>query len=178
MVDRSAAGRASSSLTKWVGRATDIPQPLADGTPRRERRLGRRIDHVGVAVRDIASSLAWWTDRLGLVTAHVEDVLDASIRLAYLDAADSTIQLLQPLRAGPLADWLDTHGEGLHHLCFLADDIPAALDAIRDKGDRRIYPGGRGADVCFIDATPCGVVLELTEASSSDGRPRPPVGRI
>jgi methylmalonyl-CoA/ethylmalonyl-CoA epimerase len=145
----------------------------ADGTPP-DGRIGRRIDHVGVAVRDVATSIGWWTERLGLDAAHVEDVLDGSIRLAYLDGGGSTIQLLQPLRPGPLADWLEGHGEGLHHVCFLVDDIPAALDALHDEGERRIYPGGRGADVCFIRDTPCGVVVELTEASPPEWRPRRP----
>jgi methylmalonyl-CoA epimerase len=154
--------------------ATDRPEDSSDGARGPGGPIGRRIDHVGVAVRDIGKAMTWWTEKLGLDATHVDDVLDGSIRLAYLDAGGSTIQLLQPLRPGPLADWLDAHGEGLHHLCFLVDDLPAALDAIQDEGERRIYPGGRGADVCFIHDAPCGVVLELTEATSPDWRPNPP----
>jgi methylmalonyl-CoA epimerase len=125
----------------------------------------RRIDHVGVVVKDVHEAATWWTRRLGLTLVHVADVLEQSIRLAYLDVGDTTIQLVQPLRPGPIADWLDRHGEGLHHVCFLVDDLSRTLDALDDRGGRSIYLGGRGADVCFVDEAPCGVLVELTEAT-------------
>ncbi|OGO59564.1 MAG: hypothetical protein A2V85_06470 [Chloroflexi bacterium RBG_16_72_14] len=92
-------------------------------------------------------------------------MLDGTIRLAYLDLGDTTIQLVQPLRNGAISEWLDLHGEGLHHICFLVDDVTRTLDALDDQGRRFTYLGGRGADVCFIDEAPCGVLVELTEAS-------------
>jgi methylmalonyl-CoA epimerase len=123
----------------------------------------RRLDHVGVVCHDVQAAARWWTERLDLSLVHVADVLDGAVRLAYLDAGDTTIQLVQPLRSGPLMDWLDRKGEGLHHVCFLVDSISGTLDALDDAGRRFIYLGGRGADVCFIDETPCSVLVELTE---------------
>jgi catechol 2,3-dioxygenase-like lactoylglutathione lyase family enzyme len=116
-----------------------------------------------VVVHDVREAAGWWTERLALSLVHVADVLDGSVRLAYLDAGDTTVQLVQPLRAGPLMDWLDRHGEGLHHVCFLVDSIAGTLDSLGDAGRRFVYLGGRGADVCFIDETPCSVLVELTE---------------
>lgn len=130
--------------------------------------LGRRVDHVGVIVRDVQAASGWWTAEMGLQLVHVADVLDGTVRLAYLDAGDTTIQLVQPLAAGPVADWLAAHGEGLHHICLLVDSIPSTLDSLGDRGRRFIYRGGRGADVCFIEATPCSVLVELTEATEVD----------
>jgi methylmalonyl-CoA/ethylmalonyl-CoA epimerase len=146
----------------------DIRQPprAAGGGAR-----ARRIDHVGIVVADVQAAARWWTDRLGLELVHVADVLDSSVRLAYLDIGDTTLQLVQPLRAGPVADWLAAHGEGLHHLCFLVDDIDVALDGLGDTGRRQVYLGGRGADVCFIGDTPCAVLVELTEATDPAWRP-------
>ncbi len=129
--------------------------------------LARRLDHVGIVVRDVGAATRWWTERLGLELVHVADVLDGSIRLAYLDLGDTTLQLVQPLGPGPLTDWLDVHGEGLHHVCFLVDDVPATLDALEDQGRRFVYLGGRGADVCFIGETPCNVLVELTEPTDA-----------
>lgn len=137
--------------------------------------MARRLDHVGVVVRNVPSAASWWTERLGLSLTHVADVLDGSVRLAYLDVGDTTIQLVQPLRDGPLMDWLDLHGEGLHHLCFLVDAIPETLDSLGDAGRRFVYLGGRGADVCFIHETPCSVLVELTEATDSAWAPQGPI---
>jgi methylmalonyl-CoA/ethylmalonyl-CoA epimerase len=133
--------------------------------------LVQRLDHVGVVVRDISVSAPWWTARLGLELVHVADVLDGSVRLAYLDAGDTTVQLVQPLRPGTLADWLEANGEGLHHVCFLANGaLDEALDALDDRGSRHIYLGGRGAHVGFLSDAPCGVFIELTEPTAADWR--------
>jgi methylmalonyl-CoA epimerase len=126
----------------------------------------RRIDHVGVVVRDIATASQEWAPRLGFTLARVADVLDGTVRLAYLDAGDTTLQLVQPLVRGALTDWLDEHGEGLHHICLEVDTIPAALDVLDDHGPRFIYMGGRDAAVCFIGEKPCNVLVELTEPGS------------
>jgi catechol 2,3-dioxygenase-like lactoylglutathione lyase family enzyme len=118
------------------------------------------------------ASSGWWTDRLGMTLVHVTDVLDGTIRLAYLDLGETTIQLVQPLRAGPLTEWLDANGEGLHHVCFLVDgDVRDALQRLDDQGARHVYLGGRGADVCFLDETPCGVLIELTEVTAATWSP-------
>jgi methylmalonyl-CoA/ethylmalonyl-CoA epimerase len=148
--------------------------------------LARRVDHVGIVVRDVTEAARWWTERLGLDLVHVADVLDGTVRLAYLDLGDTTLQLVQPLEPGPLADWLTERGEGLHHICFLVDSVPSTLDALDDRGRRFVYLGGRGADVCFIGETPCSVLVELTEPTDPawvaggstpvtvSGSPRPP----
>lgn len=136
--------------------------------------IARRIDHVGVVVRDISASTGWWTDRLGMRLAHTADVLEGSVRLAYLDLGDTTVQLVQPLEPGPLTDWLDANGEGLHHICFLVEgDLDHALDTLDDRGRRHVYLGGRGAEVCFLGKTACGVLIELTGPTSSSFVPSP-----
>jgi methylmalonyl-CoA/ethylmalonyl-CoA epimerase len=144
--------------------------PMSNG-PVARGAVVRRVDHVGIVVRDIEAASREWTEGLGLSLVHVADVLDRSVRLAYLDAGDTTIQLVQPLEPGALTEWLETHGEGLHHVCFLVDDVPAALDALADGGRRFVYLGGRGADVAFIGATPCNVLVELTEAADASWTP-------
>jgi methylmalonyl-CoA epimerase len=145
----------------------DGPEARSDtlGRPVEIDAKARRIDHIGVVVGDVHEASQWWTERLGLTLMHVADVLDGAIRLAYLDLGDTTIQLVQPLQDGAIRNWLDLHGEGLHHVCFLVDDLTRSLDALDDRGQRSAYLGGRGANVCFIDEAPCGVLVELTEPS-------------
>lgn len=130
----------------------------------------RRLDHVGIVVRDIEIAARYWVERLGMQRAHTADVLDGSVRLAYLDAGDSTVQLVQPLQAGPLQEHLDLHGEGLHHVCFLVNDIPSALERLSEEPRQGPYVGGYGADVAFITTKPCGVLVELTEPTTTEGR--------
>jgi methylmalonyl-CoA/ethylmalonyl-CoA epimerase len=124
----------------------------------------KRIDHVGVAVRDVDSSLGYYVDALGMTVSVDVPLDDGSTRLVYLESGDTTLQLVQPLRPGPLMEFLDTHGEGLHHVCFAVDDIIAALESL--PGHERVdgvYLGGRRCRVSFIAARPNGIRIELTE---------------
>jgi methylmalonyl-CoA epimerase len=143
-------------------------RPVDGGVTRGPGRF-RRIDHIGVVVHDIDAAAHAWAPGLGFRLAHVADVLDGTVRLAYLDIGDTTLQLVQPLAPGALAEWLAAHGEGLHHICLEVDAIPAALDGLDDRGARFIYRGGRGSDVCFLGEPRCGVLVELTEPSTIVG---------
>jgi len=124
----------------------------------------KRIDHIGVAVRDIEASLPYFVDVLGLTVAVDVYLADGSARLAYLEAGDTTLQLVQPLKPGPVADHLAVHGEGLHHVCFAVDEIVSTLQAL-PGGERsdRVYVGGKGCLVSFIAARPSNINIELTE---------------
>jgi methylmalonyl-CoA/ethylmalonyl-CoA epimerase len=126
--------------------------------------LAKRIDHVGVAVRDIDKALAFYVDVLGLTVSVDVALADGSTRLAYLETGDTTLQLVQPLRPGPLTEFLDTHGEGLHHVCFAVDNVIGALRSMPDgEPEDGVYVGGRGCRVSFVKAQPSGVLIELTE---------------
>jgi methylmalonyl-CoA/ethylmalonyl-CoA epimerase len=130
----------------------------------------RRVDHVGIVVHDIEASAPVWVDRLGLQRLETVDVLDGSIRMTYLQAGDTTLQLVEPRTPGPLREYLEQHGEGLHHLCFMVDDIPSALEALGETPLAPPYSGGRGASVCFMTSTPNQVRVELTEPGPQPGR--------
>jgi methylmalonyl-CoA/ethylmalonyl-CoA epimerase len=126
--------------------------------------LAKRIDHVGVAVRDIEKALPFYVDVLGMTVSVDVRLADGSARLAYLEAGDTTLQLVQPLVPGSVADFLASSGEGLHHICFAVDDLVAALGSLPgDQPMDGIYVGGRQCRVSFTSGRPSGVVVELTE---------------
>jgi len=125
------------------------------------------IDHVGIIVADIAQAATWYEENLGWKLRHKEYVSDAGAFLGFLlpdgianDADATSIQLVQPTEPGHLLDYLDTHGEGLHHLCLSVSDISVALGQLSEDPDG-IFMGGRGRLACFLESTPDGVRIEL-----------------
>ena len=123
----------------------------------------RRIDHVGILVRSIERSLDYYTSTLGLELVADGPRPDGSVRLAYLTAGDTTVQLVEPLVDGPTARLLAASGEGIHHICFSVDDLRSVLDGLPGEGDQPIEDGGLGCRVAFLAAGPDGVLIELSE---------------
>lgn len=124
----------------------------------------RRIDHVGVVVRSIDDSLPFYVETLGLRLVADAPRPDGTVRLAYLEAGDTTVQLVQPLGDGPAAEFLLGHGEGLHHICFEVDDIRSTLDHIVGAEDTVIEDGGRGCRVAFISGQDGNVLVEFSQS--------------
>jgi methylmalonyl-CoA/ethylmalonyl-CoA epimerase len=124
----------------------------------------RRLDHVAVLVRSTDESLQFYRDRLGLAV-HSSEELDAPrVRLTYLDAGNAYIQLVEPLDStSPLASWLEENGEGLHHICFGVDDVPAAVSELSDPGSDVVLGSGRGRISSFVTTDGKGVRIECTE---------------
>jgi methylmalonyl-CoA epimerase len=124
----------------------------------------RRLDHVAVLVRSTDDALRFYRDRLGLAVHSSEDLEMPHVRLTYLDAGNAYIQLVEPLDlTSPLGSWLDEHGEGLHHICFGVDDVPAAVGELSDPGAEVVLGSGRGRVSSFLTAQDNGVLIECTE---------------
>lgn len=128
------------------------------------------IDHVAVAVRDIDAALPYYVETLGLTPIHDEVLTAAGVRLVYLAGGAALLQLVQPVARGPVAEYLAAHGEGLHHLCFAVDDIPATLRELPGQTHVPVVMGGRGRRACFLAAPPNGLRIELTERVPFDER--------
>lgn len=80
-----------------------------------------------------------------------------------MDADGTTLQLVQPLAPGPVADRFGAYGEGLDHICFLVDNVDDARSALGFVDQTIVSMGGRGAPVCFLPPRVAGVLIELTE---------------
>ena len=128
-----------------------------------------RLDHVAVAVPDLAAAIARFQDDLGLRFEGTEDVLAAKTRTAFFAVPGTHIELIHPLDGGgPVQGFLDKRGGGLHHLCFETDDILADMAMLRAKGYRLLSdepkPGAHGSLVVFIHPKSAdGVLIELTQ---------------
>ena len=127
------------------------------------------IDHVAIAVNDLESAIAWYAEVFGATVDHRERVERDGVEEALLKVADSYVQLLTPIRDdSPVAKYLATRGEGLHHVGYRVDDCAVALEAIRVSGGRVIdespRPGSRGTTVAFVHPkTSFGTLIELVQ---------------
>jgi len=135
---------------------------MKDNTPR-----GTRIAHIGIAVRALGDSLPFYRDVLGLPTVPLEDADGASI--VGLAAGDALVELLEAATPdSPVGRFVERRGPGIHHICFVVDDLDAALDRCRASGIRLIDEaprmGAEGKRIAFLHpASTGGVLVELTE---------------
>ena len=127
------------------------------------------LDHIAVAVPDLAEAIRRFTEDLGLELAGTEDVPSAQTRTAFVPLPATRIELVHPLDGqGPIRTFLDKRGGGLHHLCFRTDDLDGDVARLRAKGYRFTTdgptPGAHGTRVIFVHPKSFGgVLVELAE---------------
>ena len=137
-----------------------------------------RIDHVGIACRDLDQAIAFYMSTFGLEVVSRErsedqGVNEAMLRVADAPAGTSYVQLLQPLGPDtPVGRFLARRGEGVHHVGYGVTDIAAALASIGAAGvrliDSRPRHGSMGASIAFLHPKDVGGVLtELVQAAES-----------
>ena len=138
-----------------------------------------RIDHVGIACRDLAKAIAFYESTFGLQVVSQEvsteqGVREAMLRVADAPAGTSYVQLLEPLGPDtPVGRFLARRGEGVHHIGYGVTDITAALASIGATGvrliDARPRHGSMGASIAFLHPADVGGVLtELVQAAGLD----------
>jgi methylmalonyl-CoA/ethylmalonyl-CoA epimerase len=136
----------------------------------------RRIDHVGIAVRDLDAGIDLYTSLFGLTVAgretnEAQGVREAMLYVAGAPGGASYVQLLEPLGPDtPVGRFLEARGEGVHHIGYGVDDVAAALASLADQGvrlvDERPRHGSLGASIAFLHPKSVGGVLtELVQAA-------------
>ncbi len=132
----------------------------------------RKIDHLGIAVKRLDEGLALWGDLLGLEPAGSETVTEQGVRTAFLNVGETRLELLEPTGPDtPVGRFLDKRGPGFHHVCFLVDDIEAAITQLQSRGmrlvDEQPRDGARGSKVAFLHpGSTGGVLVELKQKSA------------
>jgi methylmalonyl-CoA/ethylmalonyl-CoA epimerase len=134
-----------------------------------------RIDHVGIACRDLDARIAFYESAFGLTVASIEvndsqGVREAMLHVAHGPAGSSYVQLLEPLGPDtPVGRFLERRGEGVHHVGYGVANITAALAELATTGirllDERPRHGSMGASIAFLHPSDIGGVLtELVQA--------------
>jgi len=131
-----------------------------------------RLNHVAIAVRDIAAATAVYRDKLGADVSAVEPQPDHGVSTVFITLPNTKIELLEPLGEGsPIAKFLDKNPDGgIHHVCYEVDDITAARDRLVAEGARVLGTGepkigAHGKPVLFLHPKDfCGTLVELEQA--------------
>jgi len=134
--------------------------------------LFKRIDHIGVAVKDIEDSLHIFKDILGMEYSGEEVVNEQDVKVAFFPVGESEIELLESTSPeGTIAKYIEKKGEGIHHIAFEVEDLDAILEDLQKKGvrliDREPRYGAGGARIAFLHPKSTnGILVELCEHRS------------
>lgn len=132
----------------------------------------RKIDHIGIAVKSIEETIPYYVKTLGLKLLAIEEVASQKVRVAFIDAGNVKIELLEPMgEDGPIAKFLQKRGEGFHHMAFGVDDIRTRMAELSANGVQLLQDepklGAGGAKVAFLHPkSSYGVLVELCEKRS------------
>jgi len=128
-----------------------------------------KIDHIGIAVKNLEAARQFYEEALGLKMTEVEEVAEQKVRVGFFPVGDSEIELLESTDPeGPIAKFIENKGEGIQHIAVQVDDIEAALVELKEKGFRLIDEkpryGAGGAKIAFIHPKATfGSLIELSE---------------
>ncbi len=137
-----------------------------------------RLDHIGIAVKDLDAALAFYRDALGLDVETPEEVTSQHVRAHFIPVGEPALELLEATSSdSAIAKYIEKRGPGIHHITLRVDDIRAALAQLKDKGVRLVdeapRDGAGGALVAFVHPSAAhGVLIELKQSKGGPGEAR------
>lgn len=129
----------------------------------------RKIDHLGIAVRDLAAASKRFELLLGAKPGGEEEVPTEHVKVKFFSVGESRFELLEPTSpTSAIAKFLEKRGEGIHHVCLSVDDVAAEVVRLRADGFEFVgeapRPGAGGHKVAFIHPRSAGgILVELSE---------------
>jgi methylmalonyl-CoA/ethylmalonyl-CoA epimerase len=133
----------------------------------------KRVEHVAIAVNDMAKSMKMLQDTLGIEMEYEEKI--GETRLAMFPVGETYLELLSSNASAQdsrVTEWIEKNGQSLFHLCFEVEDIDAALVELKGKGvkllDEEPRIGHGGSRIAFINPESTGdILIELAEMAKS-----------
>jgi methylmalonyl-CoA/ethylmalonyl-CoA epimerase len=126
------------------------------------------MDHVGVAVKNLDEAISVYRDVLGFKLLGIHVLTERKVKVAFLSTGGETqIELLEPLGSeSPVAKFLESRGEGIHHIAVKVDNIEKVLEELKEKGvilvNEKPRTGAEGKKIAFVHPKSTkGVLLEL-----------------
>ncbi|HHY44550.1 MAG TPA: methylmalonyl-CoA epimerase [Firmicutes bacterium] len=129
----------------------------------------KKVNHIGIAVNDLDATMKAVKDIFGVEVAGVEEVPSQKVKVAFVPVGDTRLEFLEPTAEdSPIAKFLASRGEGMHHIALETDDVAGDLKKAEEGGarliDREPRPGAHGTKVGFLHPkSTFGVLMELVE---------------
>ena len=128
-----------------------------------------KIDHLGIAVKNMTQASVFWENALGLTSCGCENIDEQKVNVTIFPVGESRVECLESTSPdGPIAKYLERRGEGIQHVGFQVENIEEALTEMKQKGivliDEKPKIGAGGAKIAFIHPKSTGgVLVELCE---------------
>jgi len=128
-----------------------------------------KLDHIGIAVKNMDEALAFYRDTLGISSAGEEVIEEQKVKVAFLPLGDTELELLESTSPdGPVAKFIEKRGEGIQHIALRVENIEEALKELKEKDFRLIDQqpryGAGNAKIAFLHPKATGgILLELSE---------------
>ncbi|MBS3739689.1 MAG: methylmalonyl-CoA epimerase [Psychroflexus sp.] len=132
----------------------------------------RKIEHLGIAVKDLEAATQTYKALLGKSAYQTERVESEGVETVFFKTGESKIELLGATRDdSPIAKYIKKRGEGIHHIAFDVEDIDAEIKRLKDEGFRLISdepkPGADNKRIAFLHPKSShGVLVELCQEAS------------
>jgi methylmalonyl-CoA/ethylmalonyl-CoA epimerase len=129
----------------------------------------KKVDHIGIAVNSLEQALPFYLEVLKLPLMGIEEIASEKVRVAFLKAGETKLELLEPTSAeSPIARFIEKRGEGIHHVALGVESIQERINEMKEKGIKMIQDvpkkGAGGAQVAFMHPKSTGSILyELCE---------------
>jgi methylmalonyl-CoA epimerase len=129
----------------------------------------KKINHIAIAVKSLDDALVRYTQVLGMTLKGIEEIPDQRVKVAMLPIGESRLELVQGTdKDSAVSKFVESRGEGLHHIALEVDNIHDSLNALKFAGVQLIDPvpriGAGGAKIAFVHPKGLnGVLLELIE---------------
>jgi methylmalonyl-CoA/ethylmalonyl-CoA epimerase len=127
------------------------------------------IEHIGIAVKDLATAIPYYEEVLGLKCYNIEEVTDQKVKTAFFKVGQTKLELLEPTsEESAVAKFIEKKGEGVHHIAFRVDDVAGARAECESKGvqliDKAPRKGAEGLTIAFLHPkSTAGVLTEFCE---------------
>lgn len=129
----------------------------------------KKIEHIGIAVKDLDKSNALFNQLFGSPHYKIEEVASESVKTSFFKAGPNKIELLQATNPeSPIAKFIEKKGEGIHHIAFAVDDIDFEIDRLKNEGfivlNSKPKKGADNKLVAFLHPKSTnGVLIELCQ---------------
>ncbi len=134
----------------------------------------KHLHHTAIAVKDIQETIGLFDRLFGTGDVEVHEIQDQAVLAALVTIGGTELELIQPTdEESGVAKFIESRGEGLHHICFEVDDLPSALQDLDDEGvsliDETPRKGLAGTIAFLHPKSTNGVLVELVDSASVGG---------